>query len=449
MTRRYGRSSPKRTGVIVIAAVLAMVGGVIVGVVTTHSKSPVNLSAGDCESAAPSQSTGAQQQTTTRTRIRHVGWTRTRHGWKHRQSPSAEPSAAPSDPADPSAAPSEPAEPSESAEPSAAPSESAEPSAEPSESAPPCDDQSAEPSASPSASASQPAAQPIGPTEDDYINIRQVQPNVRAPRPTRNASRGTFTSNCGVSDHQNTANQVITPGVADGAHHLHDLVGNKSADGFSTDDSLAASDTSCGNGDQSTYFWPVERIRGADDDPTAAAVQDENNIGTVSKPTRVNIQWRGNARSKVVAAPRFLKMVVGDAKTITNGLGNAKPTFTCTGFTDRITNKYPLCPRGSQVLSIHNFPSCWDGQNLDSANHRTHLVFPDAASGACPQGTQAVPQLRITLTYNLPARALGFAVDGFATERHDPASDHAGAINVMTEDLMARAVRCINGGRRC
>jgi hypothetical protein len=445
--------------VIVIAAVLAMVGGVIVGVVTTHSKSPVNLSAGDCESAAPSQSAAAKQQTTTtrtRTRNRHIGWVWTRHGWRHRP-PAGKPSATPSDPADPSAAPSEPAdpsaepsaEPSESAEPSAAPSESAEPSAEPSESAPPCDDQSAEPSASPSASASQPAAQPIGPAAADYVNIRQVQPNVRAPRATGTASRGTFTSNCGVSDHQNTANQVITPGVSDGAHHLHDLVGNTSADGLSTDDSLAASGTSCGNGDQSTYFWPVERIRGANDDPTAAAVQDQNNIGTPAKPTRATIQWRGNPTAKVVAAPRFLKMVVGDAKTITNGLGNAKPTFTCTGFTDRITNKYPLCPRGSSVLSIHDFPSCWDGQNLDSANHRTHLVFPDAASGACPQGTQAVPQLRITLTYNLPARALAFAVDGFATERHDPASDHAGAINVMTDDLMARAVTCINSGRRC
>jgi hypothetical protein len=252
-----------------------------------------------------------------------------------------------------------------------------------------------------------------------------------------------------VSDHQNNANLVITPGVSDGAHHLHDLVGNKDSNGLSTDDTLAASATSCSNGDQSTYYWPVERIRGANDDPTASAAQDKNNIGTPARPTRVTIQWRGNPTSKVVAAPRFLRMITGDAKTITNGLGNARPTFTCTGFTDRITNKYPLCPRGSQVLSIHDFPSCWDGQNVDSANHRAHLVFPDAASGQCPDGTKAVPQLRMTLQYNLPARALAFAVDGFATERHDPASDHAGAINVMTDELMARAVRCINSGRRC
>jgi hypothetical protein len=439
--RRHSRRTPTRSAVIAITAVLALVGGVVVGVAASRWNSPANLSAGEnCDpSAQPSegaQGTGKRRHST---RIRHVGW--------EQRQPSAEPTA--DAPADPSAEPSDaPADPS--GEPSEAP---AEPSAEPSDSeSPPCDDSSAEPSAEPSdgqGDGGGQQAQPIGPSADDFVNIRQVRPNVQTPRARRGASRGTFTSSCGVSDHQNTANQVIAPGIADGAHHLHDLVGNKSADGFSTDDSLAASDTSCTNTDLSTYFWPVLRTRSADDDPTAAAVQDQNNIGTPAKPTRALIQWRGNPTSKVVAAPRFLKMVVGDAKSVTNGLGNTKPTYTCTGFTNRITNKYPLCPRGSRVISVHDFPSCWDGQNIDSANHRDHLRFPDARSGRCPEGTKAVPQLRMVLTYNVPNRALAFAVDGFATERHDPASDHAGAINVMTENLMNRAVRCINSGRRC
>lgn len=33
------------------------------------------------------------------------------------------------------------------------------------------------------------------------------------------------------------------------------------------------------------------------------------------------------------------------------------------------------------------FPSCWDGRNLDSPSHRTHVVFPDLVTeGECPAG---------------------------------------------------------------
>ncbi|MEU8151250.1 DUF1996 domain-containing protein [Nonomuraea sp. NPDC048901] len=185
--------------------------------------------------------------------------------------------------------------------------------------------------------------------------------------------------------------------MTNGAQHLHDYVGNVSTDAFCTNESLAAAGTTCRNrADQSTYFWPVLRVRGA----------------------------------------------------------NARPAWTCTGFTDRITDKYPICPSGSRLTRIFDQPSCWEGQNIDSANHRTHLTFPND-SGACPSGTQAVPQLRMTLVYNnVPnTRPNGtnvpFAVDGFASECHNPNTDHAGTIGVMSEQLMNNVVRCINSGRRC
>ena len=60
----------------------------------------------------------------------------------------------------------------------------------------------------------------------------------------------------------------------------------------------------------------------------------------------------------------------------TNGGANANAKWTCTGFENRITTKYPLCPRGSQTVRIADFPGCNDG-NTDSANHRTHLAFAD------------------------------------------------------------------------
>ena len=33
------------------------------------------------------------------------------------------------------------------------------------------------------------------------------------------------------------------------------------------------------------------------------------------------------------------------------------------------------------------FPSCWDGKNLDSSNHKSHVAFPDLViNGNCPSG---------------------------------------------------------------
>jgi hypothetical protein len=33
------------------------------------------------------------------------------------------------------------------------------------------------------------------------------------------------------------------------------------------------------------------------------------------------------------------------------------------------------------------FPSCWDGKNLDSDNHRSHVAYPDLVmTGSCPPG---------------------------------------------------------------
>ncbi|MFS1297774.1 DUF1996 domain-containing protein [Streptosporangium longisporum] len=285
----------------------------------------------------------------------------------------------------------------------------------------------------------------LGPFPEDFIDIRQVQRNVQEPRARRGGSRGVFTSRCGTNGngHRNPDNFIVAPGVSNGAHHIHDYVGNLSTDAFSTDQSLAAAGTTCAFGDRSTYFWPVLRDRTSD----ANADDPDGNVGTIMRARQVSLQFRGNPASRVTAMPRFIRILTGDAKAATNGGANALAKWSCTGFTDRITTKYPLCPRGSQLVRILDFPSCWDGQNTDSANHRTHVLFPDAG-GTCPSGTRAIPQLRMTLVYSTP-RTPSFALDAFPEQRHNPVTDHADFANVMPERLMRFAVDCINRGRRC
>ncbi|UYQ66732.1 DUF1996 domain-containing protein [Streptomyces peucetius] len=299
-----------------------------------------------------------------------------------------------------------------------------------------------------------------GPEPSDFADIRTVAPNVQNPPRLRGASRGTFTTDCGVNANGkfNPDNVIVAPGVSNGAHHMHDYVGNQANDAFASDEDLAAGATTCRDeGDRSTYYWPVLRLQNGqdEDDAQADGGGKDRNVGEILTPSQVTLDFVGNPRGKVTAMPRFLRIITGDAKAFVNGDANANASWSCTGFEDRqLEDKYPVCPQGSKVVRSFRFQSCWDGRNTDSANHRTHVAFTDA-SGRCPGGFVAIPQLVQRIVYDVPppvfegADAAVFALDSFPEQLHKPVTDHGDFINVFDEKLMRELVSCLNEGRRC
>ncbi|GAA1009818.1 hypothetical protein STXM2123_1824 [Streptomyces sp. F-3] len=305
-----------------------------------------------------------------------------------------------------------------------------------------------------------------GPFADDFIDIKDVPPNSRdlpngLPANGNTGSTGSFTTKCGVNENKlrNSDNIIVAPGVANGAHHMHDYVGNQSNNAFSSDDDLLAAETSCQNkGDKSSYFWPVLRVQDGtrEVDADADGGGAEGNVGRIIQAEEAQIRFVGNKKSKVVAMPKLLRIITGDAKSFTNGLKNANTSYSCTGFEDRqSTDKYVLCPEGSKLVRTANFQSCWDGKNIDSANHRDHVAFvnPD---GSCPEGFKAIPQLQVRLVYDVPMPTIEngqiknpYAVDSFPEQLHKPITDHNDFINVMDERLMNKVVKCINRGKNC
>ncbi|MEV6877270.1 DUF1996 domain-containing protein [Amycolatopsis sp. NPDC051128] len=419
-----------------------------------------------------------------------------------------------------------------------------------------------------------------------FIDINKVPAgsNVNAALKKKGA-QGSFTVDCGTNAdgaHHNPDNFIAQPGIKNGAQHLHDYVGNVTTDADSSLKSLLAGDTTCKNGDQSAYFWPVIRIDREDDaanasenqqakqkqqgktgdvqqdqsakDAKAAQEQDQrqrsgqgggrtgqnaqqqqgdqnqdgqqqdrqgrqqnqqqnqnnqqdqnknqqqnnqqdqnknqqqnnqqdqnknqqqdqnknqgqaqqeelggpqgeneevgDNDGEIIEPESAELKFIGGGAEQVVAMPLGLKILYGDAKQSTNGPKNARPSWTCTGFEDRLTDKYPICPQGSKVERIHAFPNCWDGKNTDSEDHRSHIVFADQ-QGNCPQGFKNVPQLQVTLVYDVPQdvqQKKQYKVDAFAQEAHNPKSDHDDFGNVMSKQIMGRLVNCVNSGKAC
>ncbi|MFD4028965.1 DUF1996 domain-containing protein [Streptomyces sp. NPDC058637] len=292
-----------------------------------------------------------------------------------------------------------------------------------------------------------------GPEASDFVDIRSVEPDADRPRNRRGASRGTFSTDCGRNENGkfNPDNVIAAPGVSNGAHHMHDYIGNQATDAFSSDDDLAGGATTCRNqGDRSTYYWPVLRLQNGQDenDVDADGGGRDQNVGEIQTPSRVTLKFVGSPVGKVTAMPRFLRIITGDAKAFTNGDANANASWSCTGFEDRqLKDKYPICPEGSQVVRSFAFQSCWDGRNTDSANHRTHVAFAQD-DGRCPNGFRAIPQLVQRIVYDVPPGP-GFAVDSFPEQLHKPGTDHGDFINVFDDRVMKKVVSCVNGGRRC
>ncbi|MDG9720442.1 DUF1996 domain-containing protein [Streptomyces sp. DH24] len=302
-----------------------------------------------------------------------------------------------------------------------------------------------------------------GPVAADYADITTVQPGAAAQGgQEQDASRGTFSTECGVNANGlfNSDNVIAAPGVSNGAHHFHDYIGNQATNAFSDDEQLVGADTSCADeGDKSAYYWPVLRLQNGKQEQDAAAPGGgiEGNAGEIVTPEDVTLTFVGSPRGEVTAMPRLLRIITGDAKAFVNGTANANASWSCTGFEDRqLKDKYPLCPDGSDVVRTFRFQSCWDGRNIDSANHRTHVAFA-AADGTCPEGFRAIPQLvqRIVYDVDRPSVEDGgrttplFAVDSFPEQLHKPVTDHGDFINVFDENLMREMVDCINEGREC
>ncbi|MEV7506881.1 DUF1996 domain-containing protein [Streptomyces sp. NPDC090085] len=290
-----------------------------------------------------------------------------------------------------------------------------------------------------------------GPEPSDYVDIRDVPVGPAAPAATAGAgSPGSVVVACGRNEerHYNEDNVVVSPGLRSGAHHTHAYVGNLSTNALSVEATLAAAATSCTGGDRSTYYWPVLRRPERPGILPYETSAGHGNSGEILPEASVRVEYRGNPVAEVVPMPPFLHAMTGDAVARTAAdQSNVRARWGCSGSPERSTTRYPRCPEGDRLTRTLVFPSCWNGLDTTSPGHRSHLRFPSAA-GVCPAGTFPVPELRLSLAYELPAGA-PVAVDSFPEQRHSPATDHAMFVNAMTDRQMAALVDCLNSGRHC
>ena len=93
-------------------------------------------------------------------------------------------------------------------------------------------------------------------------------------------------------------------------------------------------------------------------------------------------------------------------------------------------------------MSIH-FPDCWNGKDLDSADHQSHMAY--SIRGACPAGYPvAVPALTVHVKYAI-AGGVGVSLAS------GPAyTAHADFFNAWNQAELTKLVQnCINSQVEC
>jgi hypothetical protein len=236
-----------------------------------------------------------------------------------------------------------------------------------------------------------------------------------------------FISNCAFS-HFLPDDPIVYPGQP-GKSHDHTFVGNASTDAGSTLASLQAAATTCRRpADTAAYWMPTLIVDGQPVQPLGAT-----------------IYYRRNTVAPVHPFPPGFKMIAGDSKATSPQ--SKKITFWNCGVESGMppSDTPPACPDGrGQELRLHvNFPSCWDGKSLDSADHKSHMAYPTAR--ACPADHPvAVPA--INLIYRYPISG----AHEFALSSGGVYSAHADFFNAWNQNALRLLVNfCLNGLRHC
>jgi len=222
---------------------------------------------------------------------------------------------------------------------------------------------------------------------------------VLLPAPAARAATGQWITTCNYS-HSLRDDPIVSPGRA-GASHMHDFIGAAAADADATVRGLQAGGTTCVmRGDTSAYWVPALYEGGERVLPTAT-----------SKHALFYYRHAGVQASTVLRTiPDGLKIIVGTSNATSisgnDGLRTGRIFWKCgPGSGTHLSSPPSQCSSGVMVISFM-FPSCWDGKNLDSPDHKSHMAYP--SGGRCPASHPvAIPRLVAYVRYPIGSGPIG------------------------------------------
>ncbi|KAF1994208.1 hypothetical protein P154DRAFT_539782 [Amniculicola lignicola CBS 123094] len=191
---------------------------------------------------------------------------------------------------------------------------------------------------------------------------------------------------------------VVEPGNAPSAH-IHQIVGGDAFNATMNGDigEQGACTTCTFTEDFSNYWTAVMYFKHTNGSYKRvpimqnAALPNGINGGMTIYYTQKDFNSNGN--QKIKSFPPGFRMTVGSPGTdsLDKAKGHVGLRYVC--LTDKNT-RFPELPdfpakqcKGG-IMTVHHFPSCWDGKNLDSPDHQAHMYSTTkeafAEAGPCP-----------------------------------------------------------------
>jgi len=201
----------------------------------------------------------------------------------------------------------------------------------------------------------------------------------------------TFTVNC-VPLTLQRSDPVVQPGIA--SAHVHSIIGgNAFKRTMGPMDANHANSTTCDKAIDHSNYWVPQLYHQRQSDKMWEMVPWHGSAVYYQKRA---CDYKPGIRTcdKTVvplAFPDGFRMVAGDTlRRSQNNSDFAQKAISIMCIFDGGSKEYNgFPPRQCNTLrSQVYFPSCWDGKNLDSADHKTHVSYPaigDYNGGVCPQ----------------------------------------------------------------
>lgn len=227
---------------------------------------------------------------------------------------------------------------------------------------------------------------------------------------------------------------IVSPGQT--SAHLHTFFGNTGITPNSTSLMGCTASTAAGGILNCTGYWVPSVI----DTRTGAPVQPSSSIFYYKSG------YNGIPPSAITAPPPGLRIVAGHATSTTPSgpwkFGCVTPaTSTTPGSSFWASQSAGIvpCPVGSDAMQEVDLPQCWDGVNLDSPDHQSHMTNP--TNGVCPPKWVAIPVISFEIHYTIKSTD-DMTKWRLSSDMYDPAqpsgySMHADWINGWDVPTMA------------
>ncbi|KAH9884371.1 hypothetical protein F4778DRAFT_774686 [Xylariomycetidae sp. FL2044] len=219
---------------------------------------------------------------------------------------------------------------------------------------------------------------------------------------------------------------LVNPGMNPSVH-LHQIIGgnsfNASMPPETHDLAQLSTCTSCQFTEDFSNYWTAVLFFRAKNGtfkrvPQMAQAGMEGTQGGMVVYYMTDALFDTAQRSTVTAFKPGFRMLVGDStfRSREEARKFRQLTYICmenSGTREPETLDFPKQPCKAGIMANHRFPTCWDGENLDSPNHQDHVSYPETGTfesgGACPSTHPVrLPQILLetvwdTRAFNNPA----------------------------------------------